>query len=467
MNSGNADHTQGFIDAHQRCADALAAFPRMGAGIGLHRVAHLLKESGHDAWLSTHDAIKVTGSKGKGSTSVATASILRELGTSMGFSTGLFTSPHLFTPVERIKIDGMDIAPEQLTMLLDRVRSRADAHEAKHPGDLAGGFEALTVAAVEHMANAQVRASVWEVGIGGRYDPVRLIPGTTTILTSVELEHTALLGTTREAIAYDKADLCPSGGTLFCGRLGEDLLRRLRAYAGVRQFTLVEGEQQAQIRSLEYRDGWTRFDLVVGGVEIAGIKSPLHGEHQARNISLAVLAVMHWLERWPAAERPAREQFITAVRAGIEKIHWPGRLERIESDPPVFIDIAHTPASVAAVLSTLRAMHGTRPLIGVLGVSAGKDAPGIAEVVARDADGVVCTQAMHNGLDAVALASHAGPHARTECLHIEPEAPRAVELAIKLARARNGIVIVLGSMYLAVETKEHRAGRGPGSMRFF
>lgn len=457
-NDGTARHD------HKRCADALAAFPRFGNGVGLHRVAHLLREAGSTRWLREQSAIKVTGSKGKGSTSATIASILRVL----GFRTGLFTSPHLCTPAERIQVDGVAIGPGVMAERLQGISDARHRYERVHPGDLIGGFEALTVAAAMHMQESGVEASVWEVGIGGRYDPVRLIPGAVSALTSVELEHTAILGSTREAIAYDKSDLCETGGILVCGDVGEEIIRRLRIYAGLRGVSIADASELARIENPRYAHGRMRFELeILERLKFSSLDSPLLGPHQAGNTAVAVLAVLEWLARRHPDLLADTARLSENIARGIAEVHWPGRLERVAGSPETYIDIAHTPASTAATMRTLRSMYPHAPLVAVCGVSVGKDAHGIAGEVRRAADHVVWTQADYKGLSAAELAAMASGGGKDPHTEIIAAGAAALARACVLASAVGGVVIVLGSMYLAVETRTRVKGEDPDLLWFF
>src|SRR5581483_1694585 len=143
-----------------------------------------------------------------------TAAILRPFG-----RVGVFTSPHLVDFAERIRIDDAPIPAAALSQLVSWIMALRSRYELEHPPDRIGAFEAFTAMAAQYFARNATDTVVSEVGIGGRYDPTRALPGALVGLTSVEREHTALLGDTDELIAFDKSDLCASGGTLVVGDL--------------------------------------------------------------------------------------------------------------------------------------------------------------------------------------------------------------------------------------------------------
>src|SRR4051812_1699402 len=150
----------------------LAALPKFGEGIGLHRMLDFAATL-PATWLDQIDAIKVTGSKGKGSTSAISAEILQRL----GVRTGLYTSPHLWRFHERIRIDGEPIPDEDLALQGATALRWKDEFERRNPGDRVGAFEVFTAIALGHFAANRVQAVVSEAGIGGRYDSTRIIPG--------------------------------------------------------------------------------------------------------------------------------------------------------------------------------------------------------------------------------------------------------------------------------------------------
>jgi len=418
----------------------LAALPKFGEGIGLHRMVDFAATL-PAAWLEGLDAIKVTGSKGKGSTSAIAAEILRRL----GVRTGLYTSPHLWRFHERIRIDGGPISDQDLVRHGEAALRWKDEYERRNPADRVGGFEVFTAIALAHFAANSVEAVVSEAGIGGRYDSTRIIPGRVVALTSVELEHTELLGKTRELIAYDKADLCSDGGVLVAGHLDKDIARRLRAYCGLRSVELVEAADP--------------------GAQFSDLRLALPGEHQARNAAVAITAV----ERWAARHRSdiARDHFEKAVRDAVSTVRWPGRMERISSDPEILVDVGHTPESLRAVAATVERMAGGKPVLLVTGVSADKDVDAILRAILPIATEVICTRAYHKGSDVARIASL--------CESIRPgivwrsaEAiEQAVDLAVGRARETGAVILIAGGLFLAIEAWTHLQGASPRDLCFF
>jgi dihydrofolate synthase/folylpolyglutamate synthase len=425
--------------------ERLLALPKYGAGIGLHRMSWALERLG-----APFSAIKITGSNGKGSVAALTDAVMRAL----GVRTGLYTSPHLRRFNERIKVGGVDISDADLAAAIDWFDGASGAYASLHPDDTFGAFEAFTCVALAHYARAGVDTLVLEAGIGGRYDSTRVVPGPVCALTSIDLEHTAVLGATAELIAYDKADLCAPGGTLVVGPLEPELLRRLQAYAALRHIRLlsVDAAPVANVRA--DADG-VRFDLSLEG-EHRDLFVPLCGLHQVDNARIAALLV----HTWAVAVGHPTAVLGRALREGFAAVAWPGRCEQVR--PGVYIDVGHTPAAAATFCAAMSALPG--PICLVLGVSHGKDARGVVRALLPMASEVICTRAHHNGRDA----------AEIEALVAElmPWLPRRREATIEAAmatamRGPNPTVAVGGSLYLAVEADAVLRGEDPRELRFF
>jgi len=440
----------------------LMRLPKAGAGIGLHRMRWLLAPLLEGPFGARLNAMRVTGSNGKGSVSRLAAGIAMRL----GCSTGLYTSPHLFRFQERIVVDDEPIGDDALRAAIDWLSDRQARYRAEHPDDGFGAFEAFTGLAMHHFAARRPDALVLEAGIGGRYDSVRAVSGTVVALTSIDYEHTDILGATLEQIAYDKADLCPDGGTLVVGALDAEVMRRLDAYAALRRITLIRYEDVGRIRAVRASaDGGMQADLTLGDIELDGVSFALAGRHQAVNALVAAGLVREWLAATGRQVEPAR--FAEAFRAVVGAVRWPGRLQRIADDPPVFIDVGHTPDAIATTLQALPLIAGGRPVLLVTGVSYNKDADGIVSALLGAADEVVCTRAHHRGSDPSRIVAIVRRERPDLPRHEVPTIEQAMVLALDRARAAGMAVLVAGGLFLSIEAAEALRGGDPRALRFF
>lgn len=431
----------------------LLALPKWGEGYGLRRLASTCADLLDDPWGRRLDAIKVTGSNGKGSVSAMCAAILGAL----GFRTGLYTSPHLRDFGERMAVDGVPAGPAELAAAMRWFEGRARAS----PDGGFAAFDVFTALALHRFHAARTEALVAEAGLGGRFDATRVLPGKLAALVSLDLEHAGILGPSLEAIACDKADLCPPGGTLVAGPLGADLESRLDAYCRLRQVRLMRLAEGAAASRVRVGPDATLADLTVDGLHLADVKVALAGRHQAVNAALAALLARLWSKPRGIPD----PVFAEGLRHGLASVRWPARLERVGRDPDLFVDSGHTPAGVATAAAWAREALAGRPVLLVLGVSEGRDAAGIVAPLAAIADRVICTGAHHRGGDParlVALVEAAGRPAA-----LVPDLAAALSLARAEARAAGMAVLVAGGMFLAVEAAEVMAGRDPRALRLF
>jgi dihydrofolate synthase/folylpolyglutamate synthase len=440
---------------------ALVELPAHGQGIGLHRMQWIAERLPAPLSSARTRTIHVTGSKGKGSVSAMVAAILGDLGETVG----LYTSPHLVALAERIRTGTAAIDDDRLRAAARWFLAQRHAYVSETPGDFFGAFEAFTAVALFHFAASDVRTLVLEAGIGGRFDATRVVGGRLAALTSVELEHTDLLGPTEELIAYDKADLVPPGGTLVAGELDEVLWPRLEAYCRLRDVTLKRAQEIVAVPQVTCTATGTTLDLLVDGLHVPDVRLALLGPFQARNACVAVATA----RLWQRVHRPelSATAFAEAVQRALGRLRWSGRFERIGVDPDVYIDIGHTRASALAVRETVRTCLAGRRVLLVTGVSTGKNRDGVLEGLVQVASEVICTSAAHRGRPAGEIAESVRRLAPSLPVRVCETVPEAAQAALDRARREDLTVLTAGSLFLAIELREWLAGRDPTALRFF
>lgn len=399
-------------------------YPKFGTGPGLKRVAAIAERLGVDLAAFGARGVGVVGSNGKGSTAAMTAALLQQAAAPVG----LFTSPHLFALNERFRMDGEDIADDELAQHWERVSAAARA--AGVEGRL-GGFEFLFLIAADWFAARKCAHTVWEAGIGGRHDPVRLIAAKRVALTSLDLEHAELLGETLEDIARDKIDAAPAGATLHVSRSCEP--------------------QRAAIEAHCARRGVSPL-LVSAGA----FTPPLPGAHQARNAALALSLARDLLPLDDAA-----------ASRGLAATRWPGRLEALQRDPLVVIDVGHTPEGVRAALAGFETMRGDRPSVLVCGASHDKNIGDMIAAIAPAFSTVICASARHKGAPAAVIAAHVQGANPIADIALAESVADARRLALARASAANGAVYVGGGLFLAAEFRAVHLGHDPAMLAFF
>ena len=386
------------------------------------------------------ESILVAGTNGKGSTAATLASICL----SAGVTTGLYTSPHLETVTERIRIGRDDIAREELDAMLADVFAAAD----RAPALPVTYFEAMTAAALLTFARRRLELSVLEVGLGGRLDATNVAPASVSVVTPIGLDHTEDLGPTAEAIAGEKAGIFRRDRPALVAS-SEPAIRRVFRDAAERVGAVLHEMAEETEVELDIDKG-SGFRLTTP-LRSYVLSTPLVGAHQAENAALAVRAAELW--------RPRIEE--EAVVRGVASVRWPGRLERFEArgrsgrtKVPVFIDGCHNPHGAQALARFLASTHRSADL--VFGAMADKDVEAMAAVLGP-------------AVRRIRLVPAGSPRAATpeelarRFSASRPDAAPAPSLASALEELLGDpsteSIIVAGSLYLVGEARALLSGR--------
>jgi len=334
-------------------------------------------------------AVHIAGTKGKGSVAAMIESTCR----AAGLKTGLFTSPHLVSWRERIRIGGVCISEEEVAALAEEVRPAVEQVESE---GLRGPsfFEALTAMGMLAFERAGLDLCVLETGLGGRLDATNVVMPELSVITTLGLDHMRVLGETLPAIAREKAGIIKPGVPVVVAPQPESierLMRRVADEAGA-PIRFAEAFSLLESRPLS-PDDVSPGELPVLGERVAGsfrgfpfdAHVPLSGAHQAVNAGVAGLAC----ELLRPDERPLPPG---VLKDGLEQVSWPARVELVGARPWEVIDCAHNPASMRALMQALRRHLRWERMIVVLGASKGKPVAAMAQELAA-ADHVVLTEA--------------------------------------------------------------------------
>jgi dihydrofolate synthase / folylpolyglutamate synthase len=327
---------------YRQTLDSLFARRRFGIRPGLEVVEALLAALGHPQ--RSFPSVHITGSKGKGSTAALTEAVLR----AHGLRTGLFTSPHLSSYRDRMQVDRTPI--DRATVVRGVAEIDATARELLAAGTIDRAptfFEVTTVLAFTWFRAQAVEAGVIEVGMGGRLDSTNVLASRVGVITTVELEHTELLGPTVEAIAREKVGIFHPGMTGVVGRLPAPALAAVEATCDRLGVPLWHLGREVTFDHRTLSATGQSLDVRLPGTSVPGLSFPLWGTFQAANASLAVAAAARFLaslDRGLSAD---------ATRRGLADVRWPGRLEPVGHRPDLYYDVAHTPESARAVAESL------------------------------------------------------------------------------------------------------------------
>lgn len=396
---------------------------------GLDRIRALLHALGdpHKGMKFVH----VAGTNGKGSTCAMLASILE----AAGYRVGLNTSPYLEDFRERIQINGQMIPEDALAALTEEVRPAAEAL-ADHPTE----FELITAIALLYFRRERCDIVVLEVGLGGALDASNVIdPPEAAVLAAMGMDHMAVLGPTMEDIAAAKAGIIKPGGTVVS--LGgcpeaDAVFRRVCREKGA---FLTEADASRLGRSRVTLAG-TEFELRPYGP----LRLSLIGTYQLRNALLAVTTAEALRDKgWAIDDQ--------ALRQGLAQTYWPGRMEVIRGEDPVFLlEGAHNPQGAAAAAETLRRLFPHRKVVLLLGMLADKDVEGVLAAVTPLAQTVITvTPPSPRALEAEALR-------RLLPREIPSQACETVEEGVREAvgcAGSGGAVCALGSLYMSGDVR--------------
>jgi dihydrofolate synthase / folylpolyglutamate synthase len=427
-------------------------------------------------------SILIAGTNGKGSTAATLASILQ----AAGLRTGLYTSPHLFRVNERIRIDGVPISDDDFARHYFRVDDCANQLVAD--GQLPASpsfFEALTALAFEAFTAARIDIAVLEVGMGGRLDATNVADPLFSIITDISLDHTEWLGDTITLIAREKAGILRRNGVLVTlpqhpeanNAIGEAALSLDVRGVNAAEYIPFEISGHDPLKrsappgtSFDFGGLRNRYPLTVLGQTIQ-VDSPLWGEHQRRNLALAIAAAVEISNHNGYKNTPAH------IEEGIRNTQWPGRLELFTLPSPsefsnsaslnaerrtlnaVLLDVAHNPAGVWTLRAALSSLNAERcSLIAVFGCM-------------RDKAFVEMAQILFPLFSLVVTAPVASPRSATA----EELAACAAQLGVRavaasdplaafdraLAEAPPGsLIVVAGSVYLIGEIRQLLLARG-------
>ncbi len=392
-------------------------------------------------------SVLIAGTNGKGSTGATLASILR----AAGHKTGLYTSPHLVTINERIRIGGGQITQEEFAAAYERVE--AIAQKLVSAGSLPwhpSFFEMLTAMAFLYFAEQQVEIAVLEVGMGGRLDATNVVEPLVSVITDISLDHQKFLGNTIAEIAQEKAGVVHTGGLLVTlpqhpqanDVIGKAVLERnATAISAVQYMPPVSPGTEGTAWG-PHAGVRNRYPLTVMGKEIV-IDSPLVGRHQLRNLALAI-ATAEQLDR--LGIRVSADD----IQHGIRETEWPGRFQVIPattSSPEIVMDVAHNPAGAWALRSALSERYSERRITMLFGVLRDKAVSEIAEILFPIADAVVATHVENprsaSPEEIVAAGSRTGAS-----IIAEADFSRAMGQGFQLAlKDQTGLLVITGSIY--------------------
>jgi len=419
---------------YQESMNYLKGLTTFGINLGLDRIKNLLFRLGNPE--KNLVCVHVGGTNGKGSTCAMLSSILSR----SGMKVGLFTSPHLHSYTERIRINGKDIDEEEIGRLITQMRVHLDQmiqEKVEHPTE----FEVSTALALLYFAQQKVDIAIMEVGLGGEIDSTNVISPRLSIITNVGMDHMDYLGPTLEDIARVKAGIIKAGRDVITATDYPEALKVIREKAAREQSDIWEYEKDIMAEPISHTDDGQLFNCRVKEAIFSNLKISLRGEHQLINASLAVAA---------AVKLGVGD---SAIREGLERAEWPCRLETVRQHPLVVIDAAHNHHGIKVLVHALKEYWPEKKKVLLLGMLADKEREKVAAEIAPLAEKIVITKPNNpRAGEWQQVAEFVRPY--VEKVVMEENIFRAVDKALELT-CEGEMLLITGSIYMVSEARKY------------
>jgi dihydrofolate synthase/folylpolyglutamate synthase len=416
------DYLYSFVDYSLKHSSELAK-----ADFNLDRMFALMESLGNPQ--NKYPIIHVAGTKGKGSVSALCASALQ----AAGYTSGLYTSPHLLDYTERIQINGGPISHEQLAELVEEIQP----HVAKI--EKLTTFEITTALAFMAFAKHDVNAAVFEVGLGGRLDATNIVTPKVSVITSLSYDHMAVLGNTLALIAGEKAGIIKRGVPVVSSPQKDEALEVLERVAKSHESELTLMGRDVKFELSESSLDGQRLKVKSQRSKVE-LPIPLLGLHQVENAATAYAALK-------VSGIPITDE---QIQKGFSQVQWRARFEVARRDPPVIFDSAHNQDSFAKLSETLQTYFPDKMVYLIFGASEDKNIPGMFAELKSKIRKIIITRADHPRALEVEriqqLAEQAGAESET-VIPVKSALARALELSSK----DGSIVLSAGSMFVTAE----------------
>ena len=409
----------------------------------LERMSLLMERLGN-AHLAV-PTVHIAGTKGKGSTSAMTASILA----AQGYKVGLYTSPHLHSATERIRVDGQPVSQREFADVVERIWPVVE--EVGASGGYGGvtTFEAMTAMAFVHFRQVGARFQVMEVGLGGRLDSTNIVEPQVCAITSISLDHTATLGDTRAKIAFEKAGIIKAGAPVVVAPQPDEAMSVIMD---------VAEQRAAPLLSVADRFTWQKRASDIYGqtftLKRAGksydLQTPLIGDYQMENAATAVAIAETLVSRGVRIDD-------AAIVQGIRDVHWPARLQvlatREKSGKLLVVDGAHNPYSMERLVEAVRDHFSYERLILIFGALSGHSAEGMLRALRPLAPKVLATHSRHPRSASGETIAQVAAALGMDVVFTSENVGDATRAALAMA-SEDDLVLGAGSLSVAAEVTE-------------
>lgn len=402
---------------------------RMNIKLGLDSINHLLEKL--DSPETHFRSVHVAGTNGKGST----CAILESIFLSNGLKTGLYTSPHLTDVRERIRIDGKSVSLDLFKKTIELLFSTIEKYGCSF-------FEILTAVAFAHFCDQQVDIAIIETGLGGRLDATNVLIPEISVITEIDIDHVKQLGDTLLQIAREKAGIIKPGVPVLSGASNRKVDEYFESVCRKKRSKFISAPRDTDLEIINCHHRGSDFNLVTPDHRWQNLKLSLLGHYQVINSVTAIRTI----------EELNRNNFDVdknAVYSGLKNVNWPGRLQVLQNDPVLVVDVAHNIQGISSTISAITQIFSYQKMICVLGLLADKKTSEIINILNPYVDlFVAVTPDNERALPAQELAKRIEQTGKR--VKIGQTIGEGLELAMDFAKNKD-LVCVLGSHFVIGE----------------
>jgi dihydrofolate synthase / folylpolyglutamate synthase len=437
------DYIYSFID-YEKKRD-----PHVKITWDLRRVEVLLEKLGNPHLKSK--TVHIAGSKGKGSTAAMIASVL----SAAGYTTGLYTSPHLHFFNERIQVNGRMITNDEIVAMVAKIKPAVEEVNKEARYGVLTTFEVTTVLGFYYFAQKKVDFQVIEVGLGGRLDATNVVQPDVCVITPISYEHTDILGKTLTLIAAEKSGIIKKSSTVVSSSQVAEADAAIAAACDKQGAKLIRVGKDVTYQSTKFDDSKQSFQ-VHGRLGSYDLTIPLLGEYQLSNAATAVAALEVLIEKGNAVP-------MQTIVQGMKEVRWEGRLQVLNRHPLVVADGAHNQDSAHKLRQALAQYFKFEQAVLIIGMSSDKDLAGIVAELAPVFRQVIVTKSLHpRAMETKPIAAEFLKYGiaaqQTDDISV------AMPLGLSLA-GKNDLLCVTGSLFIAAGAIEQGVAMGlkPGT----
>ena len=413
---------------YQSSITYLYGLQKFGIKFGLRKVSKLLARLGNPQ--EGLPCIHIAGTNGKGSTAAFISSILSKA----GYRVGLYTSPHLISFTERIKINNREISKSDVIRLTSLLKNKSNDK------DNITYFEIVTAMALLYFKEKKVDLSILEVGMGGRLDATNIVTPLLSVITNISKEHEFYLGNSLLKIANEKAGIIKKNSVLITGATQPKVLSLFKKRCRTKKTRYYQFGKDISYKLANHN----YFHYYGLRNSLEGLNVGLLGEHQIKNAAIALASV-----EILRGKRYHIED--NAIYQGLSNVHWPGRLEVLKKSPIVVIDGAHNPAAMKNLKKVLFTEFNFRKLILVIGIMEDKDIRAMFKQIAPFAHKVIlCEPNMDRAASTKIIAKRLQEW--NVKYHQIKDVKEAVIYALSIANPKD-LICVTGSLFTVGEAR--------------